>query len=150
MRDPIDEMVANWRKKDDALNPGATASDLDRFEEDFQGRLPEDFRKLYGLCDGMPDLLVDCTFLALWPLERIREDSGVWWSLEFSSLCITFADAMISAPNFTLRIPPAGPATIIATWWNFELAQQEPVANSVTEFAKKHLAGDLPGPLYFK
>ena len=147
MSSPIDQLVAWWRTNSEGLNPGATVADLDRFEEEYGICLTAGFRQLYQLCDGMPDFATDDNMLSLWSLQRIRNEGGARWRADFEGFYISFADAMISAPQFALRIPRAGGESIVATW-DFELSSHELVAHSMDEFAAKHMAGKLPGALY--
>ena len=147
MPDAIEKLVTKWRKSDVAFNRGATSEELDQFERDFVLRLPSDFRKLYSLCDGTLNGDFDDCFFTLWPLARIREEKGVWWHEAFDGHYVRFADAMICAPTFALRLPRNAPSDIVAEW-DIGLPRHEVVARSAADFAAKHLAGRLPGPLY--
>lgn len=149
MPDAIDALVAQWRKAGFVEDPGALEARLDALEREASLTLPPDFRKLYSLANGMADYDCDDKFLSLWSLNRIAEEGGVWWHLEADAAYIHFADAMISAPNFALRLPRKGVPDIVATWYDFDLAQHQPVATSVFDFCVKHLAHKLPGPIYF-
>ena len=149
MHSTLERLVDKWLKEEVKLNPGASERKLAAFEQDVGLSLPPDFRELYRLCDGMANHDSDLDLLSLWPLDRIRHDGGLSWHFGFGGVFVVFADAMLSAPEYALRIQRSGATSIAAPWHGLEdLSNQEFVAGSIAEFAAKHLAGKLPGPLY--
>ena len=138
MPDAIDDLIALWKRENTPLNPGASADQLDAFERDFAVSLPADFRKLYSLANGMADYDSDSAFLSLWSLSRVRkEPAGVHRHSGREHVFITFADWMISAPEYAWRCGNDGSIAIVAPWYGVEdLVRQEVIADSILDFAR--------------
>ena len=86
INESISKLVAEWRSENLDLRTGASESKLDDFEQFCGVKLPEAFRYLYSLADGM-DGVMDNKCFDLWSLDRIRENRGVVKNAGTTKIC---------------------------------------------------------------
>jgi hypothetical protein len=72
VRDPIDDVIAMWRRQGVVLNPPASEADLDRLSAFLRSPLPSDLRRFYSLANGVPD--GDDRMMTFWSIEEIATD----------------------------------------------------------------------------
>jgi SMI1/KNR4 family protein SUKH-1 len=120
----ISKLVAEWQSNN-LVRPGASESELDDFEEFCGVKLPDAFRYLYSIADGM-DFTMDSRLFDLWSLDRIRENKGVVKNAGTTRIC--FGDFLIDSHRYYLVSRPAGDELVVVD------EPDETVALSFAEF----------------
>jgi hypothetical protein len=119
----IDQMLERWRAESVALNPGASAMQLESLERLMDVPLPADVRSFYSAVNGMHDYQHDARMVSMWSIERtvrernIREGEDEWGPFQD----IAFADVIFSAWHFRFRVRTEGRMSVIAELTNEEL-----------------------------
>jgi len=124
INESITKLVAEWQSNN-LVRPGACESELDDFEQFCGVKLPEAFRYLYSLADGM-DFTMDSRLFNLWSLDRIRGNNGVVKNADTTRIC--FGDFLIDSHRYYLVSRPAGDELVVVD------EPDETVALSFAEF----------------
>lgn len=145
--DSIAALIAFWRADGVELRPPASIAALDALERKHSIRLPPDFRELYQRANGMTDYDDDRNFVSFWSLERIDEENGVKIidSSDGRWVYVAFADAVICAPVYWLRIAPDGQSQVVTLIDGFKNAPV--IAGSIRELAAAYPEKGLIGSL---
>ena len=137
-------LVGQWREESVPLHPGATEAEFYVLEKVLGHRLPEAFRYLYSLANGMVDMEADRYFFSLWPLIRIcqaLEANESNRAVVSDKPRIAFGDCLIDSHRYLLTF--ADQAAYIST----DIEPNKKLADSFEDFVKLYLAE--PKKLYF-
>lgn len=119
----IDQILARWREEGVALNPGASALQLEALERLMGVPLPPDVQSFYSAANGMHDYQHDARMVSMWSIERavrernIQEGEDEWGPYQD----IAFADVIFSAWYFRFRVRTEGRMCVIAELTHEEL-----------------------------
>ena len=119
----IDRMLERWQAERVALNPGASALQLESLERLMGGPLPPDVRSFFSAANGMQDYQHDLRMVSMWSIERtvrernIQEGEDEWGAYQD----IAFADVIFSAWHFRFRVRTEGRMCVIAELTHEEL-----------------------------
>jgi hypothetical protein len=118
----IDRILALWRDERVALNPGASAMQMESLERLMGVPLPPDVLGFYSAANGMQDYQHDACMVSMWSIERavrernIQEGEDEWGAM----LDIAFADVIFSAWHLRYRVRGEGRVSILAELTNEE------------------------------
>jgi hypothetical protein len=129
-------VVEQWRHDRVALNPGASAAELNDLASLIQRDLPRELRDFYSLANGMPDLTYDAHQVSFWSIAKIRQQQGgVWGDSELG-----FADFLIDSWRFIFRTRKDD---IIVVSENVRVGEPLEVHGNFSEFLQIYLS-DAP------
>jgi hypothetical protein len=134
---PCHQLVSQWREEGVPLHPGATESEFYVLEKMLGQRLPEAFRFLYSMANGMVDMEPDNHFLSLWPLTHICqvfETNVTNRALVSDGKQIAFGDCLIDSYRYLLTF--ADQYAHVST----EIEPRKRLADSFEDFIKIYLA----------
>jgi hypothetical protein len=112
----IDRILALWRDERVALNPGASAMQMESLERLMDVPLPPELLAFYSAANGMQDYQHDARMVSMWSIERavrernIHEAEDEWGPM----IDIAFADVIFSAWHLRFRVRGEGRVSIIA------------------------------------
>jgi hypothetical protein len=118
----IDQMLERWQVEGVALNPGASAMQLESLERLTGTQLPTEVRSFYSAANGMPDYQHDARMVSMWSIERtvrernIQEGEDEWGPFQD----IAFADVIFSAWHLRFRVRSESRMSVIAELTNEE------------------------------
>jgi hypothetical protein len=137
------QLVTQWQGEKLQLNPGATEQELTDFETQNDLTLPDDFRYLYQLVNGL-DWDPDKSFFCLWSLARIQEildnTTPDQWRVVFPNE-IPFGDYLIDSHRYCLVTKGDNQFCV-----KMEGITGEKLANNFTAFLIRYLSE--PDKLY--
>jgi cell wall assembly regulator SMI1 len=119
----IDQMLERWRAEGVALNPGASAMQIESLERLIGTQLPTELRSFYSAANGMSDYQHDARMVSMWSIERsvrernIQEGEDEWGQFQD----IAFADVMFSAWHLRFRVRSESRLSVMAELTNEEL-----------------------------
>jgi hypothetical protein len=87
MENWILKAVHSWESSNTQMNPPALISEIEKAEVALNFKFPEDFKQLYQVVNGFPNLAWQEHMFCFWPLEMIIEESERWTDKKFIGFC---------------------------------------------------------------
>jgi SMI1/KNR4 family protein SUKH-1 len=133
-------VISHWEHEAIQMLPGASAPELEAFEEARSVRLPGDVRSFLQTVNGMPDTEMGGDLFRFWSLGEYKcpaeWGAGEPWAMERRDL-ILFADFSIDAFAWGMSLAPEGYGEVLPVGL---LGRPVVVAHSFSEFLERYLA----------
>jgi len=130
-KDSVQTLVNRWQNLVDKLNPGATEEQLRSLQSAVGLFLPEDFRYLYSVVNGMPSHWDVTRMFVLWPIEMIIRKGTKKTKTEDGRkfTAVTFGDYLIDSYRYSLVLDDDGNCDI-----RVDCREDSPLCASIEEF----------------